>query len=50
MLPLADTVIDPRAMMVKAIDASITQVAMSASRTSNDFAFRAEAIWLKLVQ
>ena len=39
----ANAVVDPGAMMVKSFNTSVTYVAMSTSRSSNNFAFWAKA-------
>ena len=49
-LPFADTVINPRTMMIKSIDTSVAYIAMPASWSSYDSTVRAQTIWLKLFQ
>jgi hypothetical protein len=41
MVPIPHTVIDVRTVMIKSLNAKIANVAMSASRSSDDLAFRA---------
>jgi hypothetical protein len=43
----ANTVIDPRTMMIKTLHASVANAAMPGSRSSNDFTVWAEQDWVE---
>ena len=43
-VPCANTVVDPRTMMIKDIDTPLTLVTMPASRSSQDFTFIAQSV------
>jgi len=44
---ITDAIIDPWTVMVKAINAAITQVTMSATRSANNFAIRTQTTSFK---